>query len=94
MASLTSDPRFATMTFVVIDFDGLTPAARPGEPIEVDVVWNPEPLREGHAVEDTLRSDRLIADVSIPGGEKAVRAVYPGIIDAGVPFFVTSPSTA
>ncbi|MGW0672562.1 UDP-glucose dehydrogenase family protein [Streptomyces sp. NPDC002746] len=61
---------------------------------QVDVVWNPEFLREGHAVEDTLRPDRLIAGVSTPEGEKAIRAVYAGIIDAGVPIFVTAPSTA
>ena len=61
---------------------------------QVDVVWNPEFLREGHAVEDTLRPDRLIAGVSTAEGEKAIRAVYAGIIDAGVPIFVTDPQTA
>lgn len=35
MDALTHDPRFAAMTFVVIDFEGLTPAGRPAEPIEV-----------------------------------------------------------
>ncbi|MFB6533088.1 UDP-glucose dehydrogenase family protein [Streptomyces noursei] len=61
---------------------------------QVDVVWNPEFLREGHAVEDTLRPDRLIAGVSTTEGEKAIRAVYAKIIDAGVPIFVTDPQTA
>ncbi|MEV0849379.1 UDP-glucose/GDP-mannose dehydrogenase family protein [Streptomyces sp. NPDC049954] len=60
----------------------------------VEVVWNPEFLREGHAVEDTLRPDRLIAGVTTAEGEKAIRAVYAGIIDAGVPVFVTDPPTA
>ncbi|MFD4785846.1 nucleotide sugar dehydrogenase [Streptomyces sp. NPDC058459] len=60
----------------------------------VEVVWNPEFLREGHAVEDTLRPDRLIAGVTTAEGEKAVRAVYAGIIDAGVPIFITDPQTA
>jgi UDPglucose 6-dehydrogenase len=60
----------------------------------VEVVWNPEFLREGHAVEDTLRPDRLIAGVSTAEGEKAIRAVYAGIIDAGVPIFITDPQTA
>ncbi|MFG3282041.1 UDP-glucose dehydrogenase family protein [Streptomyces sp. NPDC048111] len=60
----------------------------------VEVVWNPEFLREGHAVEDTLRPDRLIAGVTTAEGEKAIRAVYAGIIDAGVPIFVTDPQTA
>ncbi|WP_018545426.1 UDP-glucose dehydrogenase family protein [Streptomyces sp. LaPpAH-108] len=60
----------------------------------VEVVWNPEFLREGHAVEDTLRPDRLIAGVTTAEGEKAIRAVYAGIIDAGVPIFITDPQTA
>ncbi|MFC9155108.1 UDP-glucose dehydrogenase family protein [Streptomyces bauhiniae] len=60
----------------------------------VEVVWNPEFLREGHAVEDTLRPDRLIAGVTTAAGEKAIRAVYAQIIDAGVPIFITDPPTA
>jgi len=60
----------------------------------VEVVWNPEFLREGHAVEDTLRPDRLIAGVTSAEGEKAIRAVYAGILDAGVPIFITDPQTA
>ncbi|MFD7853416.1 PolC-type DNA polymerase III [Streptomyces microflavus] len=35
MDALMNDPRFAATTFVVIDFEGLTPAGRPAEPIEV-----------------------------------------------------------
>ncbi|MCS0600359.1 UDP-glucose/GDP-mannose dehydrogenase family protein [Streptomyces sp. LP11] len=60
----------------------------------VEVVWNPEFLREGHAVEDTLRPDRLIAGVTTAEGEKTIRAVYARIIDAGVPIFITDPQTA
>ncbi|AGJ59561.1 hypothetical protein F750_7137 (plasmid) [Streptomyces sp. PAMC 26508] len=33
--ALTNDPRFAATTIVVIDFEGLTPAGQPAEPIEV-----------------------------------------------------------
>ncbi|MFJ2854581.1 UDP-glucose dehydrogenase family protein [Streptomyces rubiginosohelvolus] len=61
---------------------------------QVDVVWNPEFLREGHAVEDTLRPDRLIAGVTTAEGEKAIRAVYAKITDTGVPLFITDPQTA
>ncbi|MER6075909.1 UDP-glucose/GDP-mannose dehydrogenase family protein [Streptomyces sp. NPDC001817] len=60
----------------------------------VDIVWNPEFLREGHAVEDTLRPDRIIAGLTTAEGEKAIRAVYAPILDAGVPIFVTDPQTA
>lgn len=60
----------------------------------VEVVWNPEFLREGHAVEDTLRPDRLIAGLTTVEAEKAIRAVYAPILDTGVPIFVTDPQTA
>ncbi|MEU1628214.1 UDP-glucose/GDP-mannose dehydrogenase family protein [Streptomyces sp. NPDC020096] len=60
----------------------------------VDVVWNPEFLREGHAVQDTLRPDRLIAGLTTAEAEKAIRAVYAPILDAGVPLFVCDPQTA
>ncbi|MBD0688517.1 UDP-glucose dehydrogenase family protein [Streptomyces sp. CBMA123] len=60
----------------------------------VEVVWNPEFLREGHAVEDTLRPDRIIAGVTTTEGEKAIRAVYAPILDAGVPIFICDPQTA
>ncbi|MER6432127.1 UDP-glucose/GDP-mannose dehydrogenase family protein [Streptomyces sp900105245] len=60
----------------------------------VDIVWNPEFLREGHAVEDTLRPDRIIAGLTTAEGEKAIRAVYAPILDAGVPIFITDPQTS
>ncbi|MGO4462729.1 UDP-glucose/GDP-mannose dehydrogenase family protein [Streptomyces sp. M-16] len=60
----------------------------------VEVVWNPEFLREGHAVEDTLRPDRLIAGLTTVEAEKAIRTVYAPILDAGVPIFITDPQTA
>ncbi|MFJ3826022.1 UDP-glucose dehydrogenase family protein [Streptomyces nodosus] len=60
----------------------------------VDVVWNPEFLREGHAVEDTLRPDRLIAGLTTAEAEKAIRTVYAPILATGVPLFVTDPQTA
>ncbi|MFE0472518.1 UDP-glucose dehydrogenase family protein [Streptomyces sp. NPDC058947] len=61
---------------------------------QVDVVWNPEFLREGHAVEDTLQPDRIIVGLTSAEAEKTVRTVYAPILDAGVPLFVTDPETA
>ncbi|MCX5231474.1 UDP-glucose/GDP-mannose dehydrogenase family protein [Streptomyces sp. NBC_00233] len=60
----------------------------------VDVVWNPEFLREGHAIDDTLRPDRIIAGVTSERAERTVREVYGPIIDSGVPLFVMTPETA
>lgn len=62
------------------------------------LVWNPEFLREGWAVEDTLRPDRLV--VGAPDGAAGKRAVailaevYADPIDAGSPYLVTDLATA
>ena len=62
------------------------------------LVWNPEFLREGWAVQDTIDPDRLVAGVpGGPEGERAaqiLRAVYHPSIDKGTPFIVTDYATA
>ncbi|SDK69553.1 UDP-glucose dehydrogenase family protein [Streptomyces indicus] len=61
----------------------------------VDLVWNPEFLREGHAVEDTLYPDRIVAGVSGAEAQKAIEAVYAPILARGdVELIVTDPATA
>jgi UDPglucose 6-dehydrogenase len=60
----------------------------------VELVWNPEFLREGFAVEDTLRPDRLVFGVTSPDGEAALRSAFAPIIDAGTPVVVTDLATA
>ena len=37
---------------------------------DLEVAWNPEFLREGHAVEDTLRPDRLVFGVAVSRAER------------------------
>ncbi|WP_069385500.1 UDP-glucose dehydrogenase family protein [Cellulosimicrobium cellulans] len=64
------------------------------EGVEVGVAWNPEFLREGRAVEDTLRPDRLVVGVTDPRHEKVLRELYRPLVDAGVPFLVTDLATA
>ncbi len=61
----------------------------------VELAWNPEFLREGFAVEDTLHPDRLVVGAA-PGGRAAeiLREVYAEQVDAGVPFLVTDYATA
>jgi len=64
----------------------------------VDLVWNPEFLREGFAIDDTLRPDRLVIGVR-PGSdggraEGVLREVYAPLLDAGVPMVVTDYPTA
>nr|MBA2555125.1 UDP-glucose/GDP-mannose dehydrogenase family protein [Geodermatophilaceae bacterium] len=76
--------------------DRLRAEARPGARIEL--AWNPEFLREGTAVQDTLRPDRLVFGVADgQAGEQAeqqLRAVYRKVIEAGCPVVVTDFATA
>src|SRR6201998_91188 len=69
-------------------------AARPG--VDVEVAWNPEFLREGFAVQDTLRPDRIVLGVQDGSlrAEAAIREMYAAMLDAGVPFLVTDLQTA
>ena len=59
-----------------------------------DLAWNPECLREGHAIADTMRPDRIIAGVTSPRAEALLREVYAGPLGVGVPFLVTDLTTA
>ncbi len=67
-------------------------AAPAGE--QAELAWNPEFLREGHAVADTLRPDRIVAGVRSARAEGVLRAVYARSLAAGVPFLVTDFATA
>ncbi|WP_145910391.1 UDP-glucose dehydrogenase family protein [Kitasatospora viridis] len=61
----------------------------------IELVWNPEFLREGRAVEDTLRPDRILVGLGSPEARKAVEAVYAPILAAGgTELIVTDPATA
>src|SRR4051812_2435625 len=69
--------------------DDNAPAGR-----EVELVWNPEFLREGWAIEDTLHPDRLVIGVETDRGEQSMREVYAPLMDEGVPLVVTDFATA
>jgi UDPglucose 6-dehydrogenase len=60
----------------------------------VELAWNPEFLREGRAVEDTLSPDRIVLGVESTDAEKAVRECYTPILEKGVPVVVTDFATA
>ncbi|MET9889592.1 UDP-glucose/GDP-mannose dehydrogenase family protein [Streptomyces sp. NPDC006465] len=59
-----------------------------------DIAWNPEFLREGSAVQDTLRPERIVAGVRSAQAEARLRAVYAPLVAAGAPFIATSTVTA
>ncbi len=56
--------------------------------------WNPEFLREGHGVQDTLTPDRLVIGVRSAQAEAVLRQVYAPQLQAGIPMFVTDLATA
>jgi UDPglucose 6-dehydrogenase len=64
--------------------------------VDVEIAWNPEFLREGYAVQDTLRPDRIVLGIQQDSmrAEAAVRELYGPLLDAGVPFLVTDLQTA
>jgi len=63
--------------------------------VAVEVAWNPEFLREGHAIKDTLHPDRIVVG-AFPGGraEKVSREIYAQLLAENTPFILTNPPTA
>jgi UDPglucose 6-dehydrogenase len=59
-----------------------------------ELAWNPEFLREGLAVQDTLRPDRLVAGVTSARADATLREVYAAVIAAGTPYISTDLATA
>jgi UDPglucose 6-dehydrogenase len=61
---------------------------------EFDVVSNPEFLREGSAIEDFLRPDRVVLGAESDRAREAMRALYRPLSLRDVPMVVTSIETA
>jgi len=51
-----------------------------------DLAWNPEFTREGFAVEDSLRPDRIVVGVTNDRAEKILREVYAPLLAIGTPW--------
>ncbi len=62
--------------------------------VSAELVWNPEFLREGKAVDDTLHPDRVVIGGASPAAEAALREVYAGPIAEGAPFLSVDLPTA
>lgn len=60
----------------------------------VELAWNPEFLREGFAVEDTLAPDRLVFGVASGRAEAVLRAAFAPVIEVPTPVVVTDLATA
>jgi UDPglucose 6-dehydrogenase len=67
---------------------------RPDIAEDVHVVSNPEFLREGKAVEDSLHPDRLLIGGENEAAFATMRNLYKPWIDKGVPLFETNIATA
>jgi UDPglucose 6-dehydrogenase len=72
---------------------GMVRSAAP-EPGLIELAWNPEFLREGYAVQDTLHPDRLVFGVASAWSERMLRAAFAPILDAGTPLVVADLPTA
>lgn len=60
----------------------------------LELAWNPEFLREGFAVQDTLRPDRLVFGVASEHAEQTLRQVYRPLLDEGTPLVVADLPTS
>jgi UDPglucose 6-dehydrogenase len=69
-------------------------AALAPEGIATELVWNPEFLREGKAVDDTLRPDRIVIGGASPAAEAALRTLYATPIANGTPVIACDLPTA
>jgi UDPglucose 6-dehydrogenase len=60
----------------------------------VELAWNPEFLREGFAVEDTLRPNRLVVGVTSDRAESILKEAYAPLIANNVPWIRADLATA
>ena len=61
---------------------------------EVELAWNPEFLREAHAVADTMAPDRLVFGVTSLRAEAMLRRAFEPVIARGTPIEVMDLATA
>jgi UDPglucose 6-dehydrogenase len=60
----------------------------------VDYAFNPEFLREGYAVQDSLTPDRIVFGVTSPAAEELMREVYAAPLASGIPGLTMDLETA
>src|SRR5579871_409832 len=67
-----------------------------GAPVgdQVDFAFNPEFLREGYAVQDSLTPDRIVFGVTNPAADELMRQVYAVPLESGIPGLTMDIETA
>lgn len=67
-----------------------------GNKASVEIAWNPEFLREGYAVKDTIEPDRIVLGTRAEdtNAERVAREVYAQALKHDTPFIVTDLQTA
>lgn len=58
------------------------------------LAWNPEFLREGTALQDSLKPDRIVVGVEDAVSRELLQEAYRSILDEGVPFVVADLPTS
>ncbi|MDP1719692.1 MAG: UDP-glucose/GDP-mannose dehydrogenase family protein [Candidatus Nanopelagicaceae bacterium] len=53
---------------------------------QAELAWNPEFLREGFAIEDTLRPNRIVIGVTSDNAEETLREVFAPLLEIGTPW--------
>lgn len=101
LAPLVTRPSviFGKSTVPVGTAERLGALARSLSPVgeDLEVAWNPEFLREGYAVEDTIRPDRLVLGVDAHRSgraEEVARQVYKKLLGDRIPFLVMDLATS
>ncbi|GAA4065684.1 UDP-glucose/GDP-mannose dehydrogenase family protein [Actinomadura miaoliensis] len=61
---------------------------------DVELAWNPEFLREGYAVDDTMHPDRLVFGVASDWADERLRAAFRPVLEQGTPVIRTDLATA
>jgi UDPglucose 6-dehydrogenase len=69
-------------------------ADRAPKGVTANLSWNPEFLREGFAINDTLRPDRLVVGITSAADDAVLRAVYAQLLEMSTPYIITNLATA